>query len=315
MLPFFAPFATADESLARIVLWVLLPILLNIAVGFVFERSLPVEPRSLSQVSIYVLTPCLVFHSILTTKLTGREVGGFVLFLFMLTAVMWLIAKAWARIRHMGSAEEASFMLAALFMNAGNYGIPLCLYAFGEEAVDRAVVWVLLQNACLWWLAVYYAAREGSGRAGALKTVFKMPAVYTALTASLMRLLGIMPPEYVLKPIHSLGLAMVPIAQLLLGVQLSRAAAHIKADACRIVETSILRLVVSPLIGLEVLKLVGLQGINAKVALLLSATPTAVNSSILAVEFNAQPRFVSGAVFCSTIASFFTLAVVLRLIG
>lgn len=300
--------------MANVLLWVILPIVLTIAIGFAFERARPVEPRTLSQVSIYVLGPCLVFYSLLTTKLTGREVAGIGAFLIALTAAMWVIGKVWARIRRMDSAQEASFLLSTLFMNAGNYGIPLSLYAFGEGAVDRAVVWVLVQNAVLTPLAVYYAAREESGRFEAVKTVFKMPVVYAAVLAALLRMVNAAPPEYVLSPVHSLGLAMIPVAQLLLGVQLSRTAAHIKADASRIAQVCILRLLVAPALGWCIAGALGLQGITANVVVLLSATPTAVNSSILAIEFGAQPRFVSGCVFCSTVASFGTLAVLLRLL-
>ena len=304
-----------DGGMAQVLLWVILPIVLTIAVGFAFERARPVEPRTLSQVSIYVLGPCLVFYSLLTTQLTRREFAGIGTFLVVLTAAMWIIGKAWTRMRHMDSAEEASFLLSTLFMNAGNYGIPLSLYAFGERAVDRAVVWVLVQNAILTPLAVYYAAREESGRFEAVKTVFKMPVVYAAALAALLRAVRVVPPDYVITPIHSLGLAMIPVAQLLLGVQLSRTAAYIKADAHRITQACILRLVVAPALGWCIADVLGLQGITARVVVLLSATPTAVNSSILAIEFGAQPRFVSGCVFCSTVASFGTLAVLLRLLG
>ncbi|MGQ9524510.1 MAG: AEC family transporter [Armatimonadota bacterium] len=300
--------------MTRVLLWVILPIVLTIAIGFAFERARPVEPRTLSQVSIYVLGPCLVFYSLSTTKLTGREVAGIGAFLLALTAVMWVIGKVWARVRRMDSAQEASFLLSTLFMNAGNYGIPLSLYAFGEGAVDRAVVWVLVQNAVLTPLAVYYAAREESGPFEAVKTVFRMPVVYAAVLAAVLRAVNAAPPEYVLTPIHSLGLAMIPVAQLLLGVQLSRTAAHINADASRIAQVCILRLLVAPALGWCIAGVLGLEGITAKVVVLLSATPTAVNSSILAIEFGAQPRFVSGCVFCSTVASFGTLAVLLRLL-
>lgn len=296
-------------------LWVILPIVLTVSIGFVFERLRPAEPRTLSQISIYVLVPCLVFYSLLTTKLTARDIASIAAFLMALTAVMWLIGKSWARARGMESAEEASFLLSTLLMNAGNYGIPLSLYAFGEQAVDRAVVWVLVQNAILTPVGIYYAAREGSGRFGAVKTIFKMPVIYAAVLAAVLRLARVEPPGYVMAPVHSMGLAMVPVAQLLLGIQLSRTAGHIKADAGRIAEVCFLRLVMSPMLGWCIARGLGLQGITAQVMVLLSGTPTAVNSSTLAIEFDAQPRFVSGCVFCATVASFVTLAVLLRMLG
>jgi len=304
-----------DGGLTRIALWVLLPILLNIAIGFVFERLRPIDPRTLSQTSIYVLSPCLVFHSLLTTKLTARDIASIAAFVYVLTAAQWLVAKGWAKARRMSPGDEAAFILSTVFMNAGNYGIPLCLYAFGSAGMERAVVWVLVQNAGIGSLAVYYAARESVGVLQAVKTIFTMPAVYAAALAGLLRLWHVSPPAYVMAPMQSLGLAMVPMAQLLLGAQLARSAKYIKADAGRIAEATALRLVGSPFIGMAIAAGMGLTGLGAHVMVTLSSMPTAVNASILAIEFGAQPRFVSGVVFCSTVASFVTLTVLLRALG
>jgi len=42
--------------------------------------------------------------------------------------------------------------------------------------------------------------------------------------------------------------------------------------------------------------------------------PTAVMSTILAVEFDAQPKFVTGTVFTTTLASIVTLTLLLQLL-
>ena len=52
-----------------------------------------------------------------------------------------------------------------------------------------------------------------------------------------------------------------------------------------------------------------------RAALMLSSMPTAVNVTILAIEFNVRPRFVSSVVVVSTAASVFTLTLILVLLG
>jgi predicted permease len=52
-------------------------------------------------------------------------------------------------------------------------------------------------------------------------------------------------------------------------------------------------------------------GLTREVLILLAGTPTAVNISILAVEFNARPHFVAAVVFATTVLSFLTLSVTL----
>jgi predicted permease len=48
---------------------------------------------------------------------------------------------------------------------------------------------------------------------------------------------------------------------------------------------------------------------------MLSSMPTAVNVTILAIEFNVRPRFVSSVVVVSTVASVLSLTLVLVLLG
>ena len=58
-----------------------------------------------------------------------------------------------------------------------------------------------------------------------------------------------------------------------------------------------------------------LDGLSTKLAIMLSSMPTAVNVTILAIEFNVRPRFVSSVVVVSTAASVFSLTLILVLLG
>ena len=52
--------------------------------------------------------------------------------------------------------------------------------------------------------------------------------------------------------------------------------------------------------------LLNLDELSTKLAVMLSSMPTAVNVTILAIEFNVRPRLVSSIVVVSTAASVFT---------
>jgi len=75
----------------------ILPVLAIAAVGYLLGTLRDVEVDPLATVTMYVLTPALVFHSLTTTDLGGREVaavtGGVVLF----TAVMVVAAAGAGR--------------------------------------------------------------------------------------------------------------------------------------------------------------------------------------------------------------------------
>ena len=60
--------------------------------------------------------------------------------------------------------------------------------------------------------------------------------------------------------------------------------------------------------------LLGLDGVVQQTVIVVAAMPTAVFTTILATEFDAEPRFVSSAVVMSTFASIGTLTVLITLL-
>jgi malate permease and related proteins len=295
---------------------VLLPILFTLGIGFLIDRFREMDTRTLSTISIYVLTPCLVFYSLLTTRLTSRDFVQILLFLPLLTLGLWAVTRLVLWLRREPASEEGPFMLCTLFMNAGNYGIPMCRSAFGPAGIEHGVVWVILQNSLLFPLATFYAARDSHGSLNAVKAVFKLPAIWAVLLAGLMRALHVQLPEGALSAVQSIGYAMIPMAQLLLGVQLSKTAKESHpADVSQMKWAVLIRLVAAPILAVPIAHLLGAEGLTFKVLVLLAGTPTAVNISILAVEFDARPHFVAATVFFSTLFSFITLGITLYLLG
>jgi predicted permease len=286
---------------------VIIPIILTVLLGYLLERRRRMDVRSLSSVSIYVLLPSLIFYSMFTTQVTLHEALPLIVLQLLLFSALWLIVKGYAVYRRLESPAESFLMLTALFMNAGNMGMPVALYAFGQRGLDLAVIWVLALNAFTNLVAVYYASRHVAPGTQAVRTVFTLPAIYAAATALLLRQAGVRVPAFLLDPMQLIGRSVIPISQLLLGMQLAKVHAQVSTHLPRVVLPNVLRLAVSPLIAFGLAGALGLHGTAAKVAVLLAAMPTAINIAIYATEFDSQPRLVSTAVFTSTLTSFVTL--------
>ncbi len=115
-------------------------------------------------------------------------------------------------------------------------------------------------------------------------------------------------------PMEYFNSALVGLALLTLGVQLSQAKS--RQSASRISWALGVRLLGGPLVAWLLARLFGFQGEAAAVMILSSAFPTAVNTALLAHEFNADSEFAATAVFYSTLLSMITvtlLIVILRL--
>ncbi|RYG57869.1 AEC family transporter, partial [bacterium] len=72
-----------------------------------------------------------------------------------------------------------------------------------------------------------------------------------------------------------------------------------------------LRLVVAPILGFAVVWALGLHGTVAQALTISTAFPTAVNSALLALEFDNEPEFAAAAVFYSTLFSVVSVSFVI----
>jgi len=294
----------------------IIPIILTVGLGFLLEYRRSMDVRALSSIAIYVLLPCLIFHSLLTTELTLGEALPIVAILVLTTGTLWLLGKTVARLRHLHRDDESFFLLATMFLNAGNMGMPVAYYAFGQQGLDLAVIGVLIMNFLMNTMAVYYSSRHRGGRRAAVRTILSLPTLYAAAAALIMRgALHITLPAFLLDPIHILGLAIIPLGQLLLGIQLAKARDRVTTHIRGVIAPNLIRLVVGPAFAFAFATLLGFHGLAPKIAILVSGMPTAVNIAIFTTEFGLLPRRAATAVFTSTVASFLTLSGLLLLLS
>jgi predicted permease len=76
-----------------------------------------------------------------------------------------------------------------------------------------------------------------------------------------------------------------------------------------------MRLLVSPFVALLLIPLFGLAGPARQALVLEAAMPTAVLTTVLATEFNAEPSFVSTTVLVTTLLTPLTLTPLLAFLG
>ena len=109
------------------------------------------------------------------------------------------------------------------------------------------------------------------------------------------------------------GDAAVPLLLIILGLQLAETEGI--GEAPKVALATVLRLGLSVPLALFLSGLLGLDELSTKLAVMLSSMPTAVNMTILAIEFDVRPRFVNSVVVVSTVASVLSLTLILVLLG
>ena len=295
------------------VLWqVLAPIFLTAGFGYVLARKVGMRPQGLSRAAFYIFSPCLLFDKFSHTQLTAADLGRIAGFAILVMAGSGLIAWLCSWVLHLDRPLAAAFMLCAIAGNTGNYGLPANQFAFGEAALEPAVIYYAVSTLVLSTAGVYLVARGRRHPREAMRNVLTVPLAYAGILGLLVWATGIQVPVPIERSTALAGQAAVPVMLVLLGVHLAEV--RLRNDLGRITLVSAIKLIGGPLLGFALAGPLGLTGINRQAAILESAMPTAVMATVLATEYDAAPQFTAGVVMVSTLASLITVTVVVTLL-
>ena len=291
----------------------ILPAFIIIGLGVLLERRLEVDLRTPSRMALYVLTPCLVFSSLVKSTVGGSEVTDILIFLALITVGLGVVAWVTARLLRLDQVRENALLLSTMFLNAGNLGLPVLLFAYGQNGMDRGLIFYTGSALLCHTVAAYFASRGKRGVGQSLLNMFKLPAVYAIALAFLLRTVHLVPPDFIMKPLTMTGSAAIPLLLLVLGMQLSRTRLHGNLSLIGI--ATLIKLVGAAALAFLFAQLIGLEGLTRQVCILEASTPTAVTVIMMSIEFEADPDFVTSVVFLSTLLCSITLTFVMRLLG
>lgn len=289
-----------------------LPVMLIGGLGYVVGRARSLDLAPITGLTVLVLVPAIVFDSLARAALPRDLLSRLALHFALQLAGIWLLTVVVARLVGWRGSAQGPFLLATLFPNSGNVGLPLALFAFGPDGLAIAGGWFAVMAIGASTIAPYVAARARVGARGAFARVGRQPVIYAVIAGVAVNLSGWSLPGPVAKASQLLAGGAVALMLLLVGLQLARFT--VRAEAPGAALATAIRLLAVPPIAWAVGRLVGLEGMALAVAVLQASTPTAVTSALWALEFDARPALVSAAVVLSTVVSVVTLTVLLALL-
>lgn len=297
---------------------VLVPILVMFTCGWVLDRRFRLDLDTVVKVSIHLFVPAFIFVHLVEAQLAGGLAARIVGFTICMVAGLFLAAALVARCARYNRSETRTLQMASMFYNSANYGIPLLALAYGNVAAPLQVFVILVQNIGNFTLGVFLASSAQHRGWRAILPMLRQTSIWAVGVALLIRAFHFPVQElrWLWVPANYFADGLVGFALITLGVQLSQTEHRQKLS--RISWALVLRLVGGPLLAWPLTLLFGFRGETAAIMILSASFPTAVNTALIAHEFNADPHFASAAVFWSTIFSMLTvtlLIAVLRMPG
>jgi predicted permease len=291
----------------------LLPVFLSSGAGYLLARLLNVSPRALSRVIFYIFSPCLIFTLLTQSELSDGDILRVGLYATAVILGIGVLTFVGGKIIGLERRTLAGVLLASMFMNAGNFGMPVVLFAFGENALSYASLFFVANAILSYTVGVMTASMGSASLPQAFFNLFKIPFIYALALALFFMRTGLQVPLPLERTANLLGDASIPAMLVLLGMQLG--AANFSGQALPLAFATSMRLLVSPLLALALGPVFGLVGAARQAVTLESAMPTAVLTTVLATEYDAHPTLVTAVVFVSTLLCPITLTPLLAYLG
>jgi predicted permease len=276
---------------------VVLPVLLVAGIGFIWAKmGRRFDSVFLTDIATNVGTPCLVAHSLTTLKLARADIAQ--MGMAVLIAVAGFLVLGIITLRLMKLSPN-SYLPALMFPNTGNMGLPLSLFAFGQDGLGLAVVYFGCTVTLQFTLGISLSAGSLS-----LSRLVRTPTVYAVAISIVLLTLNIQPPAWIDNTISVLGGITIPMMLLTLGVSLAQLKVH---EVGRNLLLSCVRLGGGFLIALAIAHVFDLPPMAAGVLIIQSSMPVAVFNFLFAQYYGRAHADVAAMVVISTGLSFLTL--------
>jgi len=283
---------------------VLVPVILCAGVGALWGRlRQPFDTQMVARLVLNVTTPCLIVHT-LSRLLVDPVILGEFAFATVL-AIMSAMAVGWLVLRLAGLRQDV-YLPAMFLSNAGNTGLPLCLFAFGEVGLAYAIVFFVIT--VLYQFTVAPAIASGSRDMGKL---LHMPVLWSIVIAVVLMMLHVRLPAWLSNTLQLLGNVTIPMMLFTLGVSLSRLR---PVSIRRGILLSVAKLGTGLAIGLTISHFFGFTGEARGVMVVQTCMPVAVLAYIIAEHFGKDAEVVASLVITSTLLTFVSLPAILWLV-
>ena len=284
-------------------------LILFTAAGLVKAKILKSEDsKVLSRLSLYFVTPCVIFNSF-QTKLTPEIQQGLLMAILVACgceALYFLAAALMKRFWHATEVERAS----VVFTNAGNLILPIVAYIMGPEWVIYVSGYILVFNVLFWSFGLRML---DSGKGVNLKKMLFNPNMLAAICGMICLFAGIQLSGPLKIAFEDVAVMIGPLSMMITGMIVGSMNFRSLFENKRIWFVLLMRMIVTS--GAAVL-LICLSGIPSlipsgktivMIALLSATAPSASNINQMAIIYNKDAKYASAINVVSTLSCILTM--------
>ncbi|ARI76783.1 AEC family transporter [Halobacillus mangrovi] len=206
------------------VILIVLPAFIIFSIGYIGQKNIGFDRKSISTAGLYLMYPFLAFRTFYNNEVT-LDYLYIVLFCLGLMLILIVIVTLVTRVQKMPRSRSSAFILSSVFMNSGNYGVPIILFAYGENGVKYAIIMMVIQSLLMNTVGLYYAAKGSSHSTHTMKEsllkIIRMPINHAVIFGLSAQLFDWTVPTFIMQAVNLVADATSPTIMHVLGMQLA----------------------------------------------------------------------------------------------
>jgi malonate transporter len=297
----------------------LAPVFALIALGFllktfVFRNAAFWEP--VEKLTYYVLFPALLVVSMAQARVSGPVIVPTVCILAAVMLAIFALLAALRPLLRMEGAAFSSVVQGSVRFNT-YVGLAAAAALYGRSGTTLLAIVLALMIPLSNILSVLALTRHAGPGAPSLRGTLVELAINPLIIASViglaLSLSGTSLPPFAAPVLDSLGRAALALGLLAVGAGLNLGS--IASGGPALALSTLLKLIVSPLLAWAGCRLIGLDPLATSIAVLFAALPPAPSAFVLARRLGGDHGLMAGIITVHTILAAITLPLVLSVLG
>lgn len=210
--------------------------------------------------------------------------------------------------------EQGMIGFALMFANVGFIGYPIVSSIFGAKAVFYAALLNMPNTFFIFTAGVMLVRGEYSIKQLNYKLLFS-PSMIVAIVAALLVAFDIHTPDIVARPVTMVGNITVPASLMIIGSAMARLPLREIMGNTKVYVTSLLRLVVVPLIVYLLFMQCGVNPLVNQINTIVIAMPVGSLGTMFCMKYGRNPALMTEATFITTVGSIITIPLISMLIN
>ena len=266
--------------------------------------------KGMSRFAINVLTPFLIFSSVagnftkadLTTAWIYPVLGFAMMLLHCLFGYLFLILK------HNTAERKATFLHMAVVNNYLYLPLIVIGYLWDSKTLAALLLWSVGSTFGQWTIGI--AVMAGSDMKRMLRTLIS-PNSIAVIAAILYILQPYRFPVRIMDFFSKTGSLAIPLCLIFIGASIYLSRTKLSAHAGDVLLTTLIRVLVIPLLTLIVLQYIPLPAMAHNIASVIAVMPASAGSVLIMREYGGDADFAGQLILSTTIASLVTMPLLL----